>query len=90
MTNPTKITDEELNAFVELKTEFQKILLQLGELYLEKMEADSLIKQLSDKESSLRSKIEEMKTAEVSLMDGILKKYGEGGLNIKTGIFTPA
>lgn len=90
MANPVKITDEELGELNKLKDDIQRNIFDLGELYLEKMELDHLYKTLSDKEGGLRNKISEFKKRESELMDKILKKYGEGGLNIKDGTFTPA
>jgi ribosomal protein S4 len=89
MGEPIKITEEEFNEFNKLKEEIQRNIFEFGELYLEKMELDVLYKNLSDKENSLRNKTEEFKKREGDLMDKILQKYGEGGLNLKSGMFTP-
>ena len=90
MGESTKITPEELQEFNVLKGEIQRNIFGFGELYLEKMELDNLYKQLADKETDLRNKTLEFKKRENELMDKILQKYGEGHLNIKEGIFTPA
>lgn len=89
MSDSIKISTEELTEFNVLKEEIQKNIFEFGELYLEKMELDSFFKTLSEKESKLRNKTTEFKTRESELMDKILKKYGEGALNIVTGTFTP-
>jgi hypothetical protein len=89
MSDPIKITTEELSEFNKLKESIQRNIFEFGELYLEKMELDSLYKTLSDKETNLRNKTESFKKQETELMNKILQKYGEGSLNIKDGIFTP-
>lgn len=89
MTESIKITDEELQEFYKLKDEIQKNTFELGVLYLEKIELDIVIKSMSDKETELRNKVGEFKQKETELMNRILKKYGEGNLDIKNGIFTP-
>lgn len=90
MKEPIKIENSELQEFYQLKEEIQKNTFELGVLYLEKMELDSLIKSFSEKENELRNKVGEFKQKESELMERILKKYGEGNLDIKNGIFTPS
>lgn len=90
MGEPVKITPEELQEFNNLKLEIQKNIFEFGELYLEKMELDRIYKSMADKETQLRNKTEEFKKQERELMDKIFKKYGEGNLNVKEGIFTPS
>lgn len=88
MEEQIKITEEELQEFNTLKNVIQKTIFEFGELYLEKMELDTLYKLMSEKEQQTREKILESKKRETELMDKILKKYGEGNLNIATGTFT--
>jgi hypothetical protein len=90
MAESIKIEQEELQEFNKLKDEIQKNTFELGILYLEKMELDTLYKSMSEKESELRNKVGEFKQKESELMDRILRKYGEGNLDIKNGIFTPS
>lgn len=90
MAESIKISIEELQEFNKLKEDIQKNTFELGVLYLEKMELDAMIKSFSDKETELRNKVGEFKQKEVDLMNRILQKYGEGNLDIKNGIFTPA
>jgi len=89
MTESIKISTDELQEFNTLKSEIQKNIFEFGELYLQKMELDSLYKELSDKELELRKKTSTFKQREVDLMNNVLKKYGEGSLNIDTGVFIP-
>lgn len=89
MKDPIKITEEELLGFNNLKFEIQKNTFEFGVLYLEKVELDALYKDLSDKENKLRENISTFKKQESDLMNGILQKYGEGALNVATGVFTP-
>lgn len=90
MAEPIKITTEELQDFYKLKDDIQRNTFELGVLYLEKMELDALFKNMSDKETELRNKVGEFRQKESELMNKILKKYGEGNLDIKNGFFTPS
>lgn len=90
MAEPIKIEQEELQEFYKLKDEIQRNTFEFGVLYLEKMELDALYKSMSEKENELRNKVDEFRQKESELMNRILKKYGEGNLDIKNGIFTPS
>lgn len=89
MKQPIKITKEELDAFNKAKTDIQLVMFKLGELYLEKMEMDHIIQELSEKEKLLREDVVKIKKDELALMDNMLKKYGEGNLSLEKGEFTP-
>jgi hypothetical protein len=89
MPDTIKITQEELQEFTDLKNEIQKNTFELGVLYLEKMELDILYKNMSEKEQQLRDNVSKFKQTESSLMDKMLKKYGEGSLNVREGVFIP-
>ncbi len=88
MNGPQKIDQVELDELQNLKNEIQKNIFEFGVLYMEKLELDDLRKSLSEKESNLMSKNSDFKKQESDLMDKILKKYGEGSLNVKDGTFT--
>ncbi len=90
MGEPVKIAPEELQEFNILKEEIQRNIFEFGELYLEKMELDQLYKQLANKETDLRNKVDNFKKRENELMTKIFQKYGEGNLNIKEGVFIPS
>jgi hypothetical protein len=89
MSNVIKLTDEELVQLNELKNDIQKTIFSLGELYLEKMELDSIIKTMSEKETELRNGMQSTKKKESEFIDKILDKYGEGSLNLADGVFIP-
>lgn len=89
MNEPIKITPEEIQTFNDIKLNIQKTMFGLGELYLEKMELDHLYEELASKEKKLREDILKVKQEELSLMDKMLEKYGEGNLSLDTGTFIP-
>lgn len=89
MKEPIKITTEELETFNKFKENIQKLMFEFGVLYFEKYELDKLFKEQSIKELSMIELLENSKKEENEFMESIFKKYGEGSLNIKEGLFTP-
>lgn len=89
MKEPIKIDEKEMTQFTSLKDAIQKLTMDLGILYIEKIELDQVIADLSKKETTYRNLLETLQKDEKSLIDSILAKYGEGNLNLKEGIFQP-
>lgn len=86
---PIKMLPEELNEIKELQNKINEKVFQFGNLYLEKMQIDSMIKSVADKESSIQTSFQNLQKEENVLIEKILKKYGEGSLDLKAGTFIP-
>ena len=89
MKDPIKITQEEIKSTVDLQTEFQKSIVEFGNLYVEKMQVESMIKVITDKETALQEEWKKLQTKENELLQSFYKKYGNGSLDLKQGLFTP-
>ena len=53
------------------------------------MQIEQAIKEISDKETSIQNEYKTLQKEEFDLTDKILKKYGEGELNLNEGVFIP-
>jgi len=84
-----KITEEEQNTIRDLQMKFQKKLGEFGTLYVEKMGIDAAIKAMVEKETSVQNEWRELQKQENILVESILKKYGEGSLDLAKGVFIP-
>jgi len=84
-----KFTDEELQRFADLQAKYQKNVVKMGQLQLKKYMIDDEIAKLKEDESNVKKEYVELQSEEDSLLNDINKKYGEGNLDPKTGIFTP-
>lgn len=89
MKDPIKITSEETKSINDLQTEFQKSIVDFGNLYLEKMQIDTLIKVVAEKEHSLQEEWKKLQEKENDLLQSFYKKYGNGSLDPKSGLFIP-
>lgn len=87
-TNVTKIEDKELQSIHELKTKIQDKIYHFGMLYLERMELDNKSKFLQEQEQTYQKEWLELRKNEETILTDITKKYGEGDLNLTTGVYT--
>ncbi len=90
MKEPFKITDEEIGEIQTLRNKFQEKVFLFGNLYLEKFKVDESIKEISERELQLNNDWKILQKQESEMIDSILKKYGEGNLDLSKGIFTPS
>lgn len=89
MNQKIKISEGEVKTINELRDKFQEIRFQFGGLYLEKLSVDAAIKAITDKEGQLQAAWKDLQKQEDELLDAISKKYGDGSLDLKEGVFIP-
>lgn len=89
MAEKIKLKDEELKQLREHQVNVQNKIDQFGRLYLEKLSVDAAIKAVTDRETQLQTEWQTLQKTENELLDGILKNYGEGSLDVREGVFIP-
>lgn len=89
MAETIKIKENEILEIKLLQTKFQESIYKLGSLQIEKMELDRLVTEFIEKEKKLKEEWTSLQKLEESLLDKIVKNYGEGSLNMSDGTFTP-
>jgi hypothetical protein len=89
MSDPIKITTEELQSTTDLQTKFQQAVLDFGNLYVEKMAIEALVKGLTEKENKLQEGWKDLQAKENELIQSFYKRYGDGSLDIRRGLFIP-
>jgi len=88
MSEQIKMTDGELKEVRKLQDEYQKNIFQLGQNTLRKLEAEEALKFTQDGETKLYEEFKKLRQSEDGLIQTLLKKYGEGSLDLKAGVFT--
>ena len=89
MKDPIKISKEESQDTVDLQNKFQQMIAHFGNLYVEKMQVDTMIKSLTEKEGKLQEEWKNLQTKENELIQSFYKRYGDGQLDIRRGLFVP-
>jgi len=82
-----KMTDNEVAEVRLLQEKFQQKVFQLGQLYLQKIQAEQTVKDISSQETKLKDEWNSLQKMENELIDKLLKKYGEGSLDLAAGVF---
>lgn len=80
--NVTRLTEEELSFFSNLSADYSSIRTQLGSITLE-------MNRLETVQSSLTSTFNQLVEREKEFLKELQQKYGEGLVDLTTGIYTP-
>ena len=81
-TEPKKIEEKDLNTLKQLQTDTDKLVYNLGQLYVQK-------EKLNETENELKKSIKAIEQREEALGKELSSKYGIGTVNIEAGTFTP-
>ena len=87
--NKLKLSETELAEIKMLNVKFQECIYKFGNIQIEKMELDKLVNQFIEKEKLLKEEWASLQKLDTSLADKLVKKYGEGSLNINDGTYIP-
>ena len=79
---PIKVTEEEINKVKSLQDKYTEIVARLGQLQLDK----SRINQL---ETELLENFKQLQKDEEYIVTEMNTKYGQGQLDVDSGLFTP-
>jgi len=91
MTEQTAITltESELNALRELREKYALSTTQFGQLKIEKRLIQKELDRLSRLEEEFESQYDAIIESEIVLVKQIEETYGQGNIDLETGIFTP-
>lgn len=84
----TKLTDDELLKFKEISNVYQEVIMEMGQLHIDKIELEKTIEKFREREIKLNQLYQDTKVSEKNHIDSILQKYGEGNISLKDGTFT--
>tara|TARA_B110000858_G_C17617514_1_gene387449 strand:+ start:441 stop:722 length:282 start_codon:yes stop_codon:yes gene_type:complete len=86
--NQVKLTSDELAEILSLNSEYQEILISLGQINLRR---DSLEKEetsLKNAEVEHYNSYDETQKKEANFKQRIVRKYGEGEIDLESGVYT--
>ena len=81
-TESRKIEEKDLNTLKQLQADTDKLVYNLGQLYVQK-------EKLNETENELKKSIKAIEQREEALGKELSSKYGIGTVNIEAGTFTP-
>jgi len=87
MSEQIKMTEGELLEVRTLQDKYQQSIFNMGQNTLRRLEAKEMVKFVEDEEVRLSEEFKGLKQSENALIETLLKKYGEGSLDLKVGTF---
>lgn len=84
-----KVSSEDLKKLKDLEETYQRLTIEFGQNYVEKMLTETHLNDILTTEENLKTLWFETETQEKELAKELSKTYGEGEINIETGILTP-
>ena len=88
MTTPTKLSDQELKQIQDLRTKYATLTAQLGQLKVEQIIINDQVHRLSELEEKFTKEYLNIQIEEEQFAESITKKYGEGEIDVESGLFT--
>lgn len=89
MEQPQKITDDELSQIKNIQEKYAEITAVIGQLEVQKELLNREKLRLDNEIISQWSNYDTTQSTEQSISISLKEKYGEGSLDVTTGIFTP-
>ena len=87
MAEEKKFTEDELKKLKELQEGYLETQAKFGQLVIARLNLKRQSEELGKIEDETKDKFVELQVSEKDLVDELTKKYGEGSLDPKTGIF---
>ena len=84
-----KFTEEEMKQINVLQQGYVNLQNALGQLGANRIRLNQQFDDLDTADENIRIQFTETQRKEKEFVDSINKKYGDGNLNLETGVFTP-
>jgi len=85
--NETKLTKDELSEILMINTEYQEVLIKFGQLSLEKKHLEQERKKIENFEQEYTLLYEEVEKKEKNFKERIVRKYGDGEIDLESGFY---
>lgn len=82
MSEQKKLSEAEIGLLKNLQKDFEKLSAQLGQIETQKVA-------INQQKKALVEKLENVYTEELEMADKLKAKYGDGNIDLASGIFTP-
>ena len=84
----SKFSDEELKTLRDLQEKYFQIQQRFGSIQISRMNLEKQLEELEGIENGTQNYYLLLKDEENKVVDDFTKKYGQGSLDTKTGLFT--
>jgi|TARA_B100000900_G_C20183134_1_gene554750 predicted nuclease with TOPRIM domain len=84
-----KFTKDELNSIEELRNNYNSVTNALGMLEVSRMQTEKRLETIEGDKIRLETQYEQLTMVEKELINSLTEKYGQGSIDINSGVFTP-
>ena len=84
-----KFSKDEMEKIEELQQTYVGLQNALGQMGVARIRLEQQINDLNDNEGKVRAQFAETQNKEREFVQSINKKYGDGNLNLESGVFSP-
>ena len=84
-----KFTKDELNSIEELRNNYNSVTNALGMLEVSRMQTEKRLETIKGDKIRLETQYEQLTMVEKELINSLTEKYGQGSIDINSGVFTP-
>ena len=84
-----KFTKDELNSIEELRNNYNSVTNALGMLEVSRMQTEKRLETIAGDKIRLETQYEQLTMVEKELINSLTEKYGQGSIDINSGVFTP-
>jgi len=84
-----KFSEEEMKQINELQGTYLNLQNTLGQMSVQRMRLEQQVENLDVAEENVRTSFVDTQKKERDFVDQINKKYGDGNLDLSSGVFTP-
>tara|TARA_Y100000034_G_C6629673_1_gene274849 strand:+ start:223 stop:525 length:303 start_codon:yes stop_codon:yes gene_type:complete len=89
MAESVKFTEEEMKQINNIRQGYVNLQNSMGQLSVSRIRLEQQLNDLDQAENDVRSQFTENQSTERDFVDTISKKYGDGNLDVNTGVFIP-
>ena len=89
MAEEVKFTEEEMTQINDLQQAYVNLQNALGQFGVNRIRLEQQLDDLDTSENTVKAQFVENQTKERDFVDQINKKYGDGNLDLTSGVFTP-
>ena len=84
-----KFTKDEINSIEQLRNDYNSITNSFGIIEVSRIQTEKRLETIENDKLRLETQYEQLTIAEKDLINSLTKKYGQGNLDINSGVFTP-
>ena len=89
MSDPIKFSDEEMQQLAGLQTSYREKMEKFGQVKVQRLLLNQQLEALDNAEQQVEVEYKDVQGNEKKLVESLNTKYGQGTLDVETGIFTP-